>query len=50
VIAILSETIVAPVRAEMRRHEFDACVDEPPSIAKGAEESWFQAVLSARCD
>jgi hypothetical protein len=32
---MLSETITALIQAEMRRHEFDTYVDEPPSIAQG---------------
>jgi len=45
---MLSETIIAIIRAEMGRHKFDTYIGKPPSIAKGV---WlFQAAQSVRCD
>jgi len=32
---MLSETIIAIIRAERGRHNFDTYVDDPPSIAQG---------------
>ena len=32
---MLSETIIAIIQAEMRRHKFDTYVDEPPIVAQG---------------
>jgi hypothetical protein len=34
---MLSETIIAIIQAEMRRHKFDTYVDEPPSVAHGGK-------------
>jgi len=31
---MLSETVIAIIRAEMSRHKFDTYVDDPPSIAQ----------------
>jgi len=31
---MLSETVIAIIQAEMRRHKFDTYVDDPPSIAQ----------------
>ena len=32
---MLSETVIAIIRAEMGRHKFDTYVEDPPSIAEG---------------
>jgi hypothetical protein len=32
---MLSETIIAIIHAEMRRHKFDTYVEDPPSMTQG---------------